>query len=93
MEPSPIPIGDSFDLHSFLDRDVARALSDYLEEARVCGFREVRIIHGKGVGMRRAEVRRLLSADSRVADFFDAPPERGGHGATIVLFVAQALDA
>lgn len=92
MEPSPIPIGDSFDLHSFLARDVASALSDYLEEARARGFREVRIIHGKGVGMRRAEVRRLLSADSRVADFFDAPPERGGHGATIVLF-AQVLDA
>ena len=46
----------------------------------------MRLIHGKGVGVRRAEVRRLLAVRSDVADFFDAPPERGGSGATIVVF-------
>lgn len=80
-----IPIKDTFDLHSFLPRDVAAVLSDYLSEATRRGFREVRIIHGKGKGVRRAEVRRLLSRDPRVLEFFDAPPGRGDFGATVVL--------
>ncbi|HKA35529.1 MAG TPA: Smr/MutS family protein [Thermoanaerobaculia bacterium] len=80
-----IPIEDSFDLHSFLPRDVQAVLSDYLEEASTRGFKEVRIIHGKGKGVRRAEVLRFLSSHRLAAQFFDAPPERGGSGATIVI--------
>ena len=80
-----VPIEDSFDLHSFHPRDVPAVLSDYLVEARRLGWREVRIIHGKGKGVRRAEVLRLLSSNSLVARFFDAPPDRGGSGATIVV--------
>lgn len=79
-----IPIEDSFDLHSFLPRDVASVLDEYLREAQEAGLREVRIIHGKGIGVRRAEVRKWLSAREDVASFFDAPPERGGSGATVV---------
>jgi dsDNA-specific endonuclease/ATPase MutS2 len=83
-----IPIEDAFDLHSFQPRDVVSAVSDYLEEAWRAGYREVRLIHGKGTGARRAEVRRFLSTRADVADFFDAPPERGGSGATIVILAA-----
>ena len=79
-----VPIEDSFDLHSFLPRDVASALDEYLREAREAGFKEVRVIHGKGIGVRRAEVRKLLAARDDVLEFFDAPPERGGSGATVV---------
>jgi DNA-nicking Smr family endonuclease len=84
-ETTEIPIEDSFDLHSFHPRDVGNALTDYLEEAVRKGLREVRIIHGKGKGVRRAEVRRLLSRDPRVVEFSNAPPGRGDHGATVVL--------
>ena len=80
-----VPIEDSFDLHSFRPEDIASAVADYLLEARRAGFRQVRLIHGKGIGARRAEVRRLLSVREDIADFFDAPPERGGFGATIVI--------
>ena len=80
-----IPIEDSFDLHSFLPRDVDSALTEYLEEARRSGLDEVRVIHGKGKGVRRAQVRRLLEANPMVTGFFDAPPERGSFGATVVL--------
>lgn len=81
-----VPIEDSFDLHSFRPGDVASAIAEYLEEARRSGFREVRLIHGKGIGVRRAEIRMLLGRREDVADFFDAPPERGGMGATVVRF-------
>jgi DNA-nicking Smr family endonuclease len=65
---------------------VASAVDEYLRQARRLGLGEVRLIHGKGIGVRRAEVRRLLAARPDVADHFDAPPERGGSGATIVIF-------
>jgi len=80
-----VPITDSFDLHSFRPRDVPDVLTGYLDCAAARGFREVRVIHGKGIGARRAEVRRLLSENKSVAEFFDAPPERGGMGATVVI--------
>jgi DNA-nicking Smr family endonuclease len=80
-----IPIEDSFDLHSFLPRDVPDVLSDYLVEVSRRGLKDVRIIHGKGKGIRRAEVLRFLSSHRLAARVFDAPPERGGSGATIVI--------
>jgi DNA-nicking Smr family endonuclease len=80
-----VPIEDSFDLHSFRPEDVASVVEEYLREAAAAGLCEVRLIHGKGIGVRRAEVRRLLAGRPGVAGFFDAPPERGGAGATVVL--------
>ena len=85
-----VPLEDSFDLHSFLPEDVVSAVEEYLLLAREAGYREVRLIHGKGIGVRRAEVRRLLARRDDVADFFDAPPERGGSGATIVVLKGDA---
>ncbi len=80
-----IEIEDSFDLHSFRPRDVVSVVAEYLDQARLAGLREVRLIHGRGIGVRRAEVRRILAARSDVADYFDAPPGRGGTGATVVV--------
>ena len=79
-----VPIEDSFDLHSFRPQDVASVVEEYLREAGAAGISEVRLIHGKGTGARRAEVRRVLAARTDVLSFRDAPPERGGFGATIV---------
>jgi len=88
-----IPIEDAFDLHSFQPRDVVSVVSDYLDAAKRAGFHEVRLIHGKGTGARRAEVRRFLATRADVVDFFDAPPERGGPGATVVVLAAGAAPA
>jgi dsDNA-specific endonuclease/ATPase MutS2 len=79
-----VPVEDAFDLHSFLPGDIHSALDEYLREARSSGFEEVRIIHGKGTGAARAHVRQILSAHPGVIRYADAPPERGGMGATIV---------
>jgi dsDNA-specific endonuclease/ATPase MutS2 len=84
-----IPIEDAIDLHSFRPEDLASVVEEYLREATAAGFPEVRLIHGKGTGARRAQIRRLLSARGDVADYFDAPPERGGSGATIAVFRTQ----
>jgi dsDNA-specific endonuclease/ATPase MutS2 len=82
--PRSIPIEDALDLHAFAPRDVASVVTEYLDAAAARGFREVRLIHGRGIGTQRQIVRSVLSRHPRVVDFIDAPPERGGWGATVV---------
>ncbi len=85
-EPIEIVITDVFDLHTIPPRDVKRVVEEYLMLAHEKGFRSVRIIHGKGIGVQREMVRSILERTAFVADWTDAPPEAGGLGATIVRF-------
>lgn len=85
-EPVTIPITDVFDLHTIQPREVKLVVEEYLNEARRAGFRSVRIIHGKGIGVQREMVRAILQRTPWVLDWTDAPPEAGGLGATIVRF-------
>jgi DNA-nicking Smr family endonuclease len=84
-EPVDLPIEDSLDLHAFAPGDVRPVVDEYLKEAAARGFREVRLIHGRGIGAQRRSVQALLAGHSLVERFFDAPPERGGWGATVVV--------
>ena len=84
--PVEIPIEDALDLHSFAPRDVLAVVDDYLSAAREAGFAEVRLIHGRGKGVQRAAVQRLLRDHPFVDRFGDAPESH--LGATIVRFRA-----
>jgi dsDNA-specific endonuclease/ATPase MutS2 len=86
-EPVVLPIEDSLDLHAFHPRDVASVADEYLQEAVRRGFAEVRLIHGRGRGVQRTIVQSLLARHPLVQRYFDAPPERGGWGATVVVLV------
>jgi hypothetical protein len=79
-----VPTGDVLDLHPFAPRDVPGAVTAFLEEAATAARSEVRLIHGRGRGVQRTVVRRLLAGSPLVASFADAPAERGGWGATLV---------
>lgn len=83
-EPVPLEITDVLDLHTFPPREVPDLVRDWLDAAYEEGYREVRIIHGRGVGVQRRAVRTILERDPRVVDFGDAPGEAGGWGATVV---------
>jgi dsDNA-specific endonuclease/ATPase MutS2 len=82
-EPVRLEINDVFDLHAIAPREVRAVVEEYLREARRKGFRSVRIIHGKGVGVQREIVRSILAHTPFVEEFADAPPGAGGWGATI----------
>lgn len=84
MEPIRIPIEDVLDLHTFRPQDIADLLEDYFEECITAGIQSVRIIHGKGKGIQKRQVQRILQKNPRVKSFKDAPPEAGGWGATLV---------
>jgi dsDNA-specific endonuclease/ATPase MutS2 len=83
-EPFRIPITDVFDLHTVSPRDVEGVVEEYLREARAMGFNALRIIHGRGIGVQREIVRKVLERTPFVDSFGDAPAEAGGWGATIV---------
>jgi DNA-nicking Smr family endonuclease len=82
--PVELPIGDVLDLHSFAPREIRDLVRDWLDAAHTLGLRDLRVVHGRGVGVQRDIVRRLLAGDPRVIAFGDAPPEAGGWGATWV---------
>lgn len=83
-DPVEIEITDVFDLHTIPPRDVKAVVEEYLRLAHEKGFKVVRIIHGKGIGVQRETVRKILARTEFVRDWTDAPPEAGGLGATIV---------
>ena len=85
-EPIELEITDSIDLHSFAPRDVKSVVETYLEEARKKGFPVVRIIHGKGIGVQREIVRKVLTNTDFVESFKNGDEFSGNWGATIVRF-------
>jgi dsDNA-specific endonuclease/ATPase MutS2 len=85
-----VPIEEVFDLHPYRPAEVLEVLDAYIDAAIEAGFVEVRLIHGRGKGVQRANVRRYLEADPRVARFQEAPPGRGGWGATLAWLRGQA---
>jgi DNA-nicking Smr family endonuclease len=78
-----IPIEDAIDLHSFAPRDVVSVVDEYLHAAGEAGLRQVRLIHGRGKGVQRAAIQRLLSDHALVERYWDAPESH--LGATLVV--------
>jgi len=83
-EPVQLPIEDVIDLHSVPPKDVEAVVEEYLSEANRRGLKQLRIVHGRGIGVQREIVRKVLARADFVRDYGDAPAEAGGWGATIV---------
>jgi DNA-nicking Smr family endonuclease len=77
-----LPIDGLLDLHAFGPRDVPAVVADYVEAAAERGLAEIRIVHGRGIGVQRAVVHRVLRGHRLVEGFWDAPEAH--LGATIV---------
>jgi dsDNA-specific endonuclease/ATPase MutS2 len=88
-EPVRLEIRDVIDLHTIPPKQVKAVVEEYLNEARAREFRFVRIIHGKGIGVQREIVRKVLDRTPFVSNYYDAPPEAGGLGATIAELDAE----
>lgn len=84
--PHRVPIDGTLDLHAFRPEDVASVVKAYLEAATDAGLTEVRFIHGRGRGVQRASVHRVLAAHPAVIRFRDAPESH--LGATIAELAA-----
>ena len=84
-EPIAIPITDTLDLHPFRPGEIKDVAREYLTEAHARGFTQVRLIHGRGIGVQRERIRALLTELDFVVDFHDADGSGGGWGSTVVL--------
>lgn len=80
-EPIELPIEDWIDLHTFQPREVHSVVEEYLYQAARKAYQQVRIIHGRGIGVQREIVRSILKNHPGVISFHDALDR----GATIVL--------
>ena len=85
-EPFELEITDTLDLHAFAPRDVKSVVETYLTEAQKKNFKVIRIIHGKGIGVQRETVRKVLAETDFVKSFKNAPEFSSNWGATIVEF-------
>ena len=83
--PMEIPITDALDLHPFRPDEVRDVALEYLTAARERGFRQVRLIHGRGIGIQRANVQAMLRKLEWVEDFWDDAML----GATVVVLRAN----
>jgi DNA-nicking Smr family endonuclease len=83
-EPVRIPLTGELDLHAFAPRDVPSVVEEYVRACREEGILELRLVHGRGKGVQRAVVDRVLGSHPDVVSFGDAPPGAGGWGATLV---------
>ena len=81
-EPVHVPIEDAIDLHWFQPADIVSVVEEYLLEAQKAGFDVVRVIHGRGKGLQRAAVQRMLREHDAVDSFWD--DTRAHLGATMV---------
>jgi len=73
-----VPIEGVIDLHPFAPADIRSVVDEYLKAAREAGFREVRLIHGRGRGVQRGLVQALLDRHPLVVEFWDAPESHLG---------------
>ena len=83
-----VPIEDSLDLHTFQPGEIRIVVEEYLYQAVRRGFREVRIIHGRGIGVQREIVRSILEKHPSVLSFHDLP-DRGSTSVSLRAFVPQ----
>jgi DNA-nicking Smr family endonuclease len=84
-QPVRLPLEDFLDLHPFAPAEIPNVVEAYLESAREAGLQEVRLIHGRGRGVQRAIVHSLLGRLPGIVRAYEAPAERGGWGATVVV--------
>jgi DNA-nicking Smr family endonuclease len=84
-EPVAIPLTGDLDLHAFSPREIPSVVEEYVRACRERDILRLRLAHGRGKGVQRAVVRRVLASLPEVVSYQDAPPSAGGWGATIVL--------
>lgn len=77
---------DSIDVRGMRAAEALEAVVDLVDDALMVGVSTVTILHGKGTGALKEEIRRYLRSVKDVASVADDHADRGGSGITIVTF-------
>ena len=74
----------SIDIRGMHLDEAIPTITRYIDDALMVGMPEVSILHGKGAGVLKEEIRKLLRITPGVVSFADEHVERGGSGITVV---------
>ncbi len=77
---------DNIDIRGMRAGEAMEVVQDFIDDAIMVGIGTVTILHGKGTGALKEEVRRYLRYIPQVASATDDHPDRGGAGITVVKF-------
>lgn len=77
---------DTLDVRGERVVEAIEKVQDFIDTALMVSVAEVRILHGKGTGALKEEIRRFLKGYPQVASTEDDHADRGGAGITIVRF-------
>lgn len=77
---------DNIDIRGMRAAEAMEIVQDFIDDAIMVGIGSVSILHGKGTGALKEEVRRYLRYIPQVASATDDHPDRGGAGITVVKF-------
>jgi DNA-nicking Smr family endonuclease len=82
-------VEDSVDLHGLTREQAGQVVVRFLNQCNARGLRCVRIVHGKGLGILRASLKKWLPKREEVLAYCQAPANDGGSGALLVLLKAK----
>ena len=77
---------DTIDVRGMRAVEALEAVEDLVDDALMVGVSTVTILHGKGTGALKEEIRRYLRTVKDVATVAEAHADRGGAGITVVTF-------
>ena len=77
---------DHIDVRGMRAAEALEAVQDLVDDALMVGVGSVTILHGKGTGALKEEIRRYLRTVPEVVSAVDEHADRGGAGITIVTF-------
>ena len=77
---------DHIDVRGMRPPEAVEAVQDLVDDALMVGVGSVSILHGKGTGALKEEIRRYLRTVPEVASAADEHADRGGAGITVVTF-------
>ena len=74
----------SIDVRGMHLEEAIPVVTNFIDDAMMLGVPEVSILHGKGAGVLKEEIRKFLRITPGVVSFADEHVERGGSGITVV---------
>ena len=82
--PVEYPIDGTLDLHQFAPKETREVVAAFIEACLEQGIYQLRIVHGKGIGVQQEIVQSLLKKHPAVERFYQQEGSGGGWGATVV---------
>ncbi len=83
-KPKPSKIDIKLDLHGKRYEEAMEEADNFINNALLANLNEIIIYHGMGSGVLASGIQKLLKTHPLVKEFYPAPPNMGGYGATIV---------